>query len=213
MIRVHLVEDETLVREGFKALLAVAPNIAIAGESTDGEHAVAAIAESRPDVVLLDIRLPKLDGVGVLYALAARDALPPTIVLTTFPDPEVMLAAVRAGAKGYLLKDVSLAVLVEAITNVAAGGTWLQPATTARMLEVLKSAPRPNIAVAPAEPLTEREIEVLRLMAGAYNNREIAGALGCAEATVKNHVASILSKMSARDRMSAVLRAVEAGYF
>jgi DNA-binding NarL/FixJ family response regulator len=213
VIRVYLVEDETIVREGLKALLALAKNIQVAGESADGLHAVAAIAQCRPDVVLLDIRMPKLDGLGVLRELATRGFLPPAVVLTTFPDPEVVTAAIRGGAKGYLLKDVSLDVLIEAIETVFNGGTWLQPATTSRMLEALKVGPRPDPAIPPADPLTEREVEVLRLMAGAYNNREIAAALGCAEATVKNHVASILSKMSARDRMLAVLRAVDAGYF
>ena len=210
MIGVWLVEDESLVREGLKALLALAPGIAIAGESTDGEHAVAAIAAYRPDVVLLDVRMPRLDGLGVLRALAGRGALPPTIVLTTFGEPEIVLAAARAGAKGFLLKDAGLDVLLRAIESVAAGGTWLSPAMTARLVDVLRGHAPP--VDSPLEPLTERELEVLRLMAGAYNNREIAAALGCAEGTVKNHVASILAKMGARDRMLAVLRAVDAGY-
>ena len=212
MIQVWLVEDESLVREGLKALLALSPGIVLAGESADGEHAVNAIPERRPDVVLLDVRMPKLDGLGVLRGLADRQALPPTIVLTTFADPEIVIAAIRVGAKGFLLKDAGLDVLLRAIETVAAGGTWLQPAMTARMVEALRDPARP-VPYVPLDPLTEREIEVLRLMAGAYNNREIAAALGCAEGTVKNHVASILSKMGARDRMLAVLRAVDAGYF
>jgi DNA-binding NarL/FixJ family response regulator len=200
------------MREGLKALLATSPGIVLAGESADGEHAVAAIPRGAPDVVLLDVRIPKLDGVGVLRRLAERGALPATIVLTTFAEPEIVIATMRAGAKGFLLKDAGLDVLRRAIEAVAAGGTWLQPAMTARIVESLRdtSRPVPNV---PLEPLTERELEVLRLMAGAYNNREIASALGCAEGTVKNHVASILSKMGARDRMLAVLRAVDAGYF
>ena len=213
MIDLWIVEDERLVREGLKALLALSPGIRVAGESADGAHAVAAIAERRPHVVLLDIRIPKPDGLGVLRALAERGALPPTIVLTTFAEAEVVLAAIRAGAKGFLLKDAGLDVLLAAVDAVAAGGTWLQPALTTRMIEMLRKAPRALPALEPVDPLTEREIEVLRLMAGAYNNREIAAALGCAEGTVKNHVASILAKMGARDRMLAVLRAVDAGYF
>lgn len=135
-------------------------------------------------------------------------------MLTTFADPEIALAAIRAGAKGFLLEDAGLDVLIRAIETVAAGGTWLQPAMTARMIAALRDGPRAGPTMpAPLDPLTEREIEVLRLMAGAYNNREIAAALGCAEGTVKNHVASILSKLGARDRMLAVLRAVDAGYF
>jgi len=211
VIRAWLVEDESLVREGLKALLALAPGLAIAGESTDGEHAVEAIARARPDVVLLDVRMPRLDGVAVLRALADRGALPPTIVLTTFAEPEIVLATARAGAKGFLLKDCGIDVLLRAIETVTAGGTWLQPAMTTRRVDALRGSSRP-VADAPLEPLTERELEVLRLMAGAYNNREIATALGCAEGTVKNHVASILAKMRARDRMLAVLRAVDAGY-
>jgi DNA-binding NarL/FixJ family response regulator len=210
VIRIWLVEDESLVREGLKALLALAPGVSVAGESTDGEHAVRAIPEAAPDVVLLDVRMPKLDGLGVLRALAGR--LPPTIVVTTFADPEVVIAAIRAGAKGFLLKDAGLDVLLRAIESVAGGGTWLQPAMTERMLDALRDTARP-VPPLPLDPLTEREIEVLRLMAGAYNNREIAEALGCAEGTIKNHVASILSKLRARDRMLAVLRAVDAGYF
>jgi DNA-binding NarL/FixJ family response regulator len=211
MIRIHLVEDERLVREGFKALLALSPGVVLVGESTDGEHAVKAIPELAPDVVLLDVRMPKLDGLGVLRALETK--VPPTIVLTTFADPEVVVAAVCAGARGYLLKDVDLEVLLRAIETVHQGGTWLQPAMTSHMVEALRDRPRPVEPSLQLDPLTEREIEVLRLMAGAYNNREIAEALGCAEGTVKNHVSSILSKMGARDRMLAVLRAVDAGYF
>jgi DNA-binding NarL/FixJ family response regulator len=210
--RVWLVEDESLMREGLKALLALSSGIALVGESVDGEHAVSAIPEAAPDVVLLDVRIPKLDGVGVLRRLSERNALPRTIVLTTFSEPEVVIAAVRAGAKGFLLKDAGIDVLLRAIETVGAGGNWLQPAMTRRMIESLRDGARP-VPGAPMEPLTEREIDVLRLMAGAYNNREIAAALGCAEATVKNHVASILSKLGARDRMLAVLRAVDAGYF
>jgi len=125
---------------------------------------------------------------------------------------EIVISSIRAGAKGYLLKDAGLDELIRAIETVAAGGSWLQPAMTPRIVESLRVTPRPITAM-PLEPLTEREIEVLRLMAGAYNNREIAAALGCAEGTVKNHVASILAKLGARDRMLAVLRAVDAGYF
>jgi DNA-binding NarL/FixJ family response regulator len=211
-VRVYIVEDETLVREGLKALLSLSPRLTIAGAAADGRQAVEEIPRVRPDVVLLDVRLPKLDGLGVLAALRQQNALPPTIVVTTFDDPEVVVAAVRQGARGYLLKDVSLEVFLEAITAVAAGGTWLQPKITERILEALREGPRAMPPPLVPEPLTEREIEVLRLMAGAYNNREIAAALGVAEGTVKNHVASILAKMGARDRMLAVLHAVDSGY-
>ena len=211
-ISVYIVEDETLVREGLKALLSLSPQVAIAGEAADGRQAVEEIPRLRPDVVLLDIRLPKLDGLGVLAALRRQQALPPTIVVTTFDDHEVVVAAVREGARGYLLKDVSLEIFLEALTAVAGGGTWLQPTITDRILRALREGPRAVPPLPIVEPLTEREVEVLRLMAGAYNNREIGAALGVAEGTVKNHVASILAKMGARDRMLAVLRAVDSGY-
>src|SRR5258708_16610270 len=211
-MRVYLVEDETLVREGLKALLGLSADVTVAGEAVDGRQAVDEIPRLRPDVVLLDIRLPKLDGLGVLAALRRLDALPPTIVLTTFDDHEVVIAAVREGARGFLLKDVSLDVLLAALGAGAAGGTWLQPTVTDRILNGLRQGPRAALPLPILEPLTEREIEVLRLMAGAYNNREIAAALGVAEGTVKNHVASILAKMGARDRMLAVLHAVDSGY-
>lgn len=213
MIRVFLVEDQTLVREGIRSLLALDPEIAVAGEAADGAEAVAAIPSSGADVVLLDMRLPRMSGLEVLRALAAAGALPPTIILTTFDDDELLLEGLRAGAKGYLLKDVSLAELVRAIRDVAAGGTAVHPIASERMVRGLEAGPDPAFPrLEPADPLTERELEVLRLMTGGYSNREIANALRVAEGTVKNHVSSILSKLGVRDRTRAVLQAVRAGY-
>jgi DNA-binding NarL/FixJ family response regulator len=212
MTRVFVVEDETLVREGLRVLLRLMPEIEVAGEATDGAEAVERIPRSNAEVVLLDVRLPKLDGIQVLRTLREQGAQPPTIVLTTFNDHEIVLAALREGARGFLLKDVSLAQLREAIETVAQGGTHILPAVTDRLLRALRDAPRVEPSFPPLEPLTEREVEVLRLMAGGYSNREIAAALGVAEGTAKNHVASILSKMGARDRIIAVLHAVDSGY-
>ncbi len=213
MIRVFLVEDQTLVREGIRSLLALDPEIAIAGEAADGDEAAAAIPRSGADVVLLDMRLPRRSGLEVLRALAGAGALPPTIILTTFDDDEILLEGLQAGAKGYLLKDVSLAELVRAIRDVAAGGTAVHPIASERVVRGLESGPDPSFPhLEPADPLTEREVEVLRLMTGGYSNREIARALGVAEGTVKNHVSSILSKLGVRDRTRAVLQAVRAGY-
>ncbi len=213
MIRVFLVEDQTLVREGIRSLLALDPGIAIAGEAADGDEATAAIPRSGADVVLLDMRLPRRSGLEVLRALAGAGALPPTIILTTFDDDELLLDGLQAGAKGYLLKDVSLAELVRAIRDVAAGGTAVHPIASERVVRGLESGPDPGFPrLEPADPLTEREVEVLRLMTGGYSNREIARALGVAEGTVKNHVSSILSKLGVRDRTRAVLQAVRAGY-
>jgi len=214
VIRVFLVEDQALVREGIRSLLALEPTIEVAGAAADGEEALAAIPGTKPDVVLLDMRLPKLSGLDVLRRLSERGALPPTIILTTFGDDAAVLEGIRLGARGYLLKDVSLRELVDAIRVVASGGTAVRPVVSERLVRRLNGVdPEPAFdRLQPADPLTEREIEVLRLMTGGYSNREIAGALRVAEGTVKNHVSSILSKMGVRDRTRAVLEAVRSGY-
>jgi len=212
MIRVVLVDDQTLVRQGIRSLLELAGDIAIVAEASDGEAGLAAIARERPDVVLLDVRMPRKSGLDVLRELQATGSLPPTILLTTFDDDEVLLEAVKAGAKGYLLKDVSLEQLTGAIHAVAAGGTVIRPALTERVLRGLEHVPRDFEALSPPDPLTKREVEILRLMAGGYSNREISEALGTAEGTVKNHASSILSKLGVRDRTRAVLKALELGY-
>ena len=209
-LRVLLVEDETLVRQGIRKLLELESRIEITAEAGDGEEALRLISEVRPDVVLLDVRMPKLDGLGVLRALQENPEAPPCLVLTTFDDRALTLEAIREGAKGFLRKDVSLAQLVGAIETLAAGGTFLQPALTESLMKGMDSRP-PLSGPAPAlmESLTPRETEVLRLMAAAYTNREIADALGTAEGTVKIHVSNILGKLGARDRTQAVLRSLE----
>jgi DNA-binding NarL/FixJ family response regulator len=212
VIRIVLVDDQTLVRQGIRSLLGLASDVAIVGEAADGDEALGVIVREKPDVVLLDVRMPKKNGLDVLRELKAQGTLPPVILLTTFDDDEALLAAVRAGAKGYLLKDVSLEQLTEAIRAVAAGGTVIRPAVTERVLRGLEHMPHDFEALSPPDPLTKREIEILRLMAGGYSNREIADALGTAEGTVKNHASSILSKLGVRDRTRAVLRALELGY-
>jgi DNA-binding NarL/FixJ family response regulator len=212
MIRIVLVDDQTLVRRGIRSLLELAGDIAIAAEAADGDEAIVAIRRERPDVVLLDLRMPKKDGLGVLRELHAAGDLPPTILLTTFDDDEALLEAVKAGARGYLLKDVSLERLTEAVRDVAKGGSIIRPAVTERVLRGLEHVRRDFDALSPPDPLTKREVEVLRLMAGGYSNREIADALGSAEGTVKNHASSILSKLGVRDRTRAVLKALELGY-
>jgi DNA-binding NarL/FixJ family response regulator len=212
MIRVVLVDDQTLVRKGIRSLLELAGDVAIVAEAGDGEEGVTVILRERPDVVLLDLRMPKKGGVGVLRDLQALAALPPTIVLTTFDDDEALLDAVKAGAKGYFLKDVSLERLTEAIRDVAAGGSIIRPAITERVLKGLEYIRRDFDAMTPPDPLTRRELEILRLMAGGYSNREIAEAIGTVEGTVKNHASSILSKLGVRDRTRAVLKALELGY-
>lgn len=212
-IRVAIVDDQMLIRQGIRALLELVPELVVAAEASDGVEALDMLGRVSVDVVLVDVRMPRLDGLGVVRGLAARAAgghrVPSAIVLTTFDDDDVLLDMVRAGAKGWLLKDVSLDVLANAIHSVAAGGTMIRPQLTERVLRGLEGAPRDRTA--PASPLTARELEVLRLMAGGYSNREIADALGAAEGTVKNHASSILSKLGVRDRTRAVLTAIERG--
>jgi DNA-binding NarL/FixJ family response regulator len=212
MIRVALVDDQTLIRQGIRSLLELAGGIAIVAEAADGVDAIDMIRRECPDVVLLDLRMPRKGGVEVLRELHAVCALPPTIILTTFDDDDALLEAVRAGARGYLLKDVSLERLTEAIHVVAQGGSLIRPAVTERVLRGLEHMRRDFEAARSPDPLTAREIEVLRLIAGGYSNREIAQALGTAEGTVKNHASSILSKLGVRDRTRAVLKALELGY-
>lgn len=215
-VRVVLVDDQTLVRQGIRSLLAIAGHVEVVGEAANGEEALRLIAEVDPDVVLLDLRMPRLDGIGTLQALATRPApatpsRPAVVVLTTFDDGEAVLSALRAGARGYLLKDVTLDTLVSAIDVVAAGGRLVQPAVTAALLDTLThptAEPQPPLT---PQPLTERELDVLRLLAAGYSNREIAHGLHLAEGTVKNHVSNVLLKLGVRDRTRAVLRALETG--
>ncbi|UQN09319.1 response regulator transcription factor [Deinococcus sp. QL22] len=213
MIRACLVDDQTLVRQGLRSMLDLAPDIEVIAEAEDGLVALEVIPKVKPDIVLLDVRMPRLDGLGVLRRLNAAQALPPTLILTTFDDDELVFDAVKAGAKGYLLKDVCIQVLLDAVRVVAAGGRWLQPAVTERTLRGLESLKRPvtdDLSVA-GIGLTVRENEVLRLMAGGYSNREIADALQTTEGTVKSYVSNVLSKLQTRDRIRAVLRALELG--
>ncbi|RIV39186.1 response regulator [Micromonospora radicis] len=211
MTRVVVVDDQTLVRQGIRGLLEVA-EIDVVGEADDGRAALDVVAASSPDVVLLDLRMPRYDGIWTLDQLRARGVDIPVLVLTTFDDDALVLGALRAGARGYLLKDVTLAQLTRAIRTVADGGTLIAPSITDRMLRAIRSGPSPvGPQALPVQPLTEREQEVLRLVAHGYSNREIAEGLFLAEGTVKNHVSTILTKLGARDRTNAVLRALHEG--
>jgi len=209
MIHVMLVDDQNLVRKGVRSLLELSEEIDVIGEAPDGIEAIRTIPEINPDVVLLDMRMPGKSGLDVLQELSAAGKLPPTIILTTFDDDEMVLAGIKAGAKGFLLKDVSLEELVEAIRTVAEGGSAVKPAVTERLLKGLENMHTDFMSLDRPDPLTERETEILRLMAGGYSNKEIANSLGVAEGTVKNHVSNILSKMGVRDRTRAVLKAFE----
>jgi DNA-binding NarL/FixJ family response regulator len=209
VIRIVLADDHTLVREGIRTLLGLVEDLALVGEAASGQETIALVLATRPDVLLLDMRMPEGDGQAVVSALAAQGALPPTLILTTFDDDAAAIEVVRAGARGFLLKDVTLARLVAAVRALAAGETLIQPALTARAAQHLAEARQTTTAA--GEPLSPREGEVLRLLAAGYSNREIARALFVAEGTVKNHVSNILSKMGVRDRTRAVLKAAEHG--
>jgi len=207
LIRVFIADDQLLVRQGIRTLLELDGEIVIAGEAEDGLETIERLRAAAVDVLLLDVRMPKKSGVDVLQELSAAKALPPTLVLTTFDDTTVVLDAIRSGARGFLLKDISYQQLMSAIRAIAAGGTVFQPAITQRLL---RNAGPVVPAPEPTEALTAREVEVVRLMAGGYSNKEIAHALGTADGTIKNHVSSILSKFGVRDRTRAVLKALEA---
>ncbi len=211
MIKVMLVDDQNLVRKGVRSLLELSAEIVVVAEAADGMEAVRTIPQVNPDVVLLDMRMPHMSGLDVLLALSAAGTLPPTIILTTFDDDELVLAGIRAGARGYLLKDVALADLVNAVKTVAQGGSMVKPVVTQRLLKGLENLKTDFYSLDRPDPLTERETEILRLMAGGYSNKEIANSLGVAEGTIKNHVSNILSKMGVRDRTRAVLKAFELG--
>ncbi|KAB8192023.1 response regulator [Nonomuraea phyllanthi] len=210
MIRVLVVDDQTLVRQGIGSLLDLTDDIEVVGEADDGMTALAAIEELEPDVVLLDLRMPRHDGLWTLDALRERTgAVPPVLVLTTFDNDDLVLDAMRAGACGYLLKDVTLERLTKAIRVIADGGTLISPSITDRLLRAVRRRRSPvDAGLPPVQPLTERELEVLRLVAEGYSNREIAQALFLVEGTVKNHVSTVLMKLGARDRTNAVLRAL-----
>ncbi len=211
MIRVAIVEDQTIVRQGLRSLLGLSGDIEIAGEAADGEEAIGVIEATKPDVVLLDLRMPRLDGVGVLKRLRERGAQPPTLILTTFDDDTNLFDAVRAGAKGWLLKDVSLERLTSAIRTLAEGGTCIEPVITERIVRALGES---NVAFDSAElpePLTDREKTILRLLAGGYSNREISELLNISDGTVKNHISNLLAKLGVRDRTRAVLKAIDLG--
>lgn len=211
MIRVMLVDDQTLVRQGVRSLLELTEDIEVVAEASDGQEAIDNVPGVMPDVLLLDIRMPRKTGLDVLKELNEAGTLPPTIILTTFDEDDLVLDGIRTGARGYLLKDVSLEELVGAVKSVAAGQTMVKPAVTEKLLAGLGRSKLDFASLDRPDPLTERETEILRLMAGGYSNKEIAGALSVAEGTVKNHVSSILSKLGVRDRTRAVLKAFELG--
>ncbi len=209
-LRVLLADDQFLVRAGIVSLLGLDPGIDVVAEASDGEQVLELVASHRPDVLLLDLRMPRLDGIGVLTRLREDNDPTPVLVLTTFDDDEQVVAAMRAGARGYLLKDVTLEELTAALRQVAAGQRYIQPAITATLVAHFAD-PEPAEPPAYIPRLTDRELDVLRLLAAGWPNRDIAESLHLAEGTVKNHVSAIMDKLGVRDRTKAVLRALELG--
>jgi DNA-binding NarL/FixJ family response regulator len=208
-VRVLVVDDQALFREALVTLLGTRPEVEVAGEAGDGHQALERAAELRPHVVLMDLHMPVLDGIGATRRLRVEQPDVRVLALTTFDDDEDVFAALRAGAVGYLLKDVSADRLVEAVTAAARGESVLQPSVAAKVLArfaQLDDAPRPRPQPL-VVPLSGRELDVLRLLADGHSNREIAAALFLAEGTVKNHVTTVLGKLGARDRTQAALRA------
>lgn len=211
-VRVLLADDQRLMREGLRTLLELEPGLVVAGEADNGAEALARYADLRPDVVLMDVRMPVLDGVEATRRLSAEFPGARVIILTTFDDDEYVFEGLRAGALGYLLKDVSIQELAEAIRTVMAGGVLIQPSVARKVVaEFARLRPAAPPQTGLAEALSEREVEILRLLAGGLTNREIAERLFLAEGTVKNYVTNILGKIGARDRTQAALRGRELG--
>jgi len=210
-IAVLIADDQRLMREGLATLLSLAPDIRIVGQAADGAEAIDLARRLRPDVILMDIQMPGTDGVAATQTIHLE--LPDTrvIILTTFDDDEYLLTGLRAGACGYLLKDMPSEQLAQAIRAAARGESPIGPAVVAKLVSMVARMPAALAPIPLPDPLSEREIEVLRLMAQGYSNKDIAETLVIAEGTAKNHVSNILGKLDARDRAHAVTRGQELG--
>lgn len=207
-IRLLLVDDQALFREGLNTLLSTYPDVVVVGEAENGREAVEKVGLLRPDIVLMDVRMAILDGVAATRQIRQGFPNSRVIMLTTFDDDEYVFEGLRAGAVGYLLKDVPSARLVEAIRAAAKGQSFLQPAIAAKVVAEFARLSRPTPSPL-LEPLSERELEILGLLAAGHSNREIATTLFITEGTVKNHVTNILGKLGVRDRTQAAIRAKE----
>ena len=213
-IRVVIVDDQALVRDGFGMILDAQPDIEVLGSASDGREAIDRVRELRPDVVLMDIRMPELDGIQATQRLMAEiDPPPRVLMLTTFDENEYVYEAMKAGASGFMLKDVRREELVNAVRVIAGGDALLAPALTRRLIEDFVRRPPPGTGIPAAfAELTDRETGVLRLIARGLSNAEIADELVVSDATVKTHVARILSKLGLRDRIQVVVMAYESGF-
>jgi DNA-binding NarL/FixJ family response regulator len=210
-VRVLIADDQALVRGGFRMILDAKEDIEVVGEAEDGAEAIALVESARPDVVLMDVRMPNLDGIEATRRIVAGGSAARIVILTTYDVDEYVLAALRAGASGFLLKDVKPAELVDAIRVVAAGDALLAPSVTRRLLDRFTAAIPDDAPLPDLGELTEREVEILRFVALALSNAEIAKRLHLTEATVKSHVSSVLRKLGLRDRVQAVVLAYDVG--
>ena len=212
MVKVVVVDDQALIRDGLRTMLELDDGISVVGEAADGAEAVDAVQRTRPDLVLMDIRMPGVDGLEATRRLLQRPGGPKVLILTTYEADEYVIEALRAGASGFLLKDLRKGQLVRAVHQAAAGDLVIDPSITKRLIEKVVDTKRAQTQARSAlNRLTEREIEVLKLMARGLTNAELAAALSVSESTVKTHVARILDKLELRDRVHAVILAFEVG--
>jgi len=221
VIKVLLVDDQTLIRQGIRLLLEIEPDIQVVGQAADGRAALEQVEALHPDVVLMDVRMPEMDGVAATRLLSTSHPEVKVIILTTFEDDETVFEGLKAGARGYLLKDISSEEMAQAVRKVAAGEALIQSRLTRKVLaEFSRMASATDRQASPKTaavvealpvPLTERELQVLQALAHGLSNREIADQLVITEGTVKNHVSSLIDKLGVRDRTQAVLKAQELG--
>ena len=207
VIRIVIADDHPIVREGFSAIVEAEDDLTVVAQAGDGREAVTAVVKHSPDIVLMDLRMPELDGVAAIGEIREQSPDVRSIVLTTFDGDDLVYDAVRAGARGFLLKDVSPSALIDAIRTVHAGGSLIQPVAIERLLDRL--GPERPAEDQPVEPLTKRELEVLQIMARGARNREIAEELVIAERTVKIHVANVIAKLGTTNRTAAVVKALD----
>jgi DNA-binding NarL/FixJ family response regulator len=213
MIRVMLVDDQAMVRAGFRMIVESEPDITVVGEAADGRAAVELAGRCDPHVVLMDVRMPHMDGIEATALITVATAPPRVLILTTFDLDDYVYAALRAGASGFMLKDAPAEQLIEAVRVVARGDALLAPSVTRLLIEEVARRPAvdPSATLAGFDDLTERELDVMRLVAKGMSNAEIAEALYLGEATVKTHVGRILAKLDLRDRVQVVVVAYESG--
>jgi DNA-binding NarL/FixJ family response regulator len=209
LVRVLLVDDQELVRSGLRRILRRRDGVLVVGECDDGDQVAVAVREHRPDVVVMDLRMRRVNGIDATRALRRQPGAPPVLVLTTFDDDELLAGALRAGASGFLLKDSPAEHVVRGVLAVAAGQAVLDPAVTERVLDTFRSAP--EAAPVTDTPLTDRELEVLQLMGRGLSNGEIASTLVISEVTVKSHIGRIFTKLDLRDRAAAIVYAFDRG--